>query len=241
MMFSSIRASKHIYPDWSLGVRDVDWDSGALRTISYTLDASVVAFDPLTSLLAVGTSCGTIRVFGSPGVEVTLDQTEPLRVQFLQFSASTGQIVSVDECNRLHIWDLTQISYRGPHLPQKTVVFECAISAISLSPSHTHLFIAFQTGEIRAYDLLCLKESPYSIPNLWRSHCQCMSRAGMDIPSTPSSEIPMDIVPHPRELKLMFVVFGGGVVQCDLVRSVVYHTVIKFDWFSGKPRSYLCI
>ncbi|KAF8846111.1 hypothetical protein BDN67DRAFT_16617 [Paxillus ammoniavirescens] len=216
-MFSSIRASRHIYPDWSLGVHDVDWDSGALQTISYTLDASVVAFDPLTSLLAVGTSCGTIRVFGSPGVEVTLDQTEPLRVQFLQFSASTGQIVSVDERNRLHIWYLTQISDRGPHLPQKTVVFECAISAISLSPSHTHIFIAFQTGEIRAYDLLCLKESPYSIPNLWRSHCQCMSRAGMDIPSTPSLEIPMDIVPHPRELKLMFIVFGGGVVQCDLV------------------------
>ncbi|KAF9225537.1 hypothetical protein BS17DRAFT_778739 [Gyrodon lividus] len=213
-MLSSIRASRHVFPDLSLGVRDVDdWDTGVLRTISYTLDASVVAFDPITSLLAVGTSHGTIRVFGSPGVEATLGLPEPLRIQFLQFSASTGQVVSVDERNQLHIWDLTQVG--DPYL-QKTVIFECAISAISLSPSHTHLFIAFQTGEIRAYDLLCLRESPYIIPSLWRSHCQRMSRAGMEILTTPASEILVDIVPHPRDLNLMLVVFGGGVVQCDL-------------------------
>ncbi|KAF9245858.1 lethal giant larvae like, C-terminal-domain-containing protein [Melanogaster broomeanus] len=213
----SIRAAKHVFPDLSLDVRDVDdWDTGVLRTFVYLLDASVVAVDPLTSLLAIGSSHGTIRVFGAPGVDVTLDLPEPLRVQFLQFSVSTGQILSVDERNRLHIWDLTQVGH--PRL-QKTVSFEYVHhSALSLSPAHTHLFIALQTGEIRTYDLLCLRASPYVIPNLWKSYCQRMSQAGMEIPSTPASEILVDIVPHTRDLNLIILVFGGGVVQCDLAR-----------------------
>ncbi|KIJ66213.1 hypothetical protein HYDPIDRAFT_26582 [Hydnomerulius pinastri MD-312] len=208
MMFG--RTTKHIFPDLSLRIRDVeDWDTGILRAINYTIDAVVIAFHPLASLLAVGTSTGVVRVFGAPGVDLTLNPPEPLRIQFLQFSTSTGQLICVDERNQLHIWDLNEAG--SPH-PQKTVVFECAIKQRSLT------FPFAYAREVKSYDLLCLKKSPYTIPNLWRTHCQQIAQAGMEIPSTPESDIPMDILCHPRDLNLMFVVFGGGVLLWDLTK-----------------------
>lgn len=51
---------------------------------------------------------------------------------------------------------------------RKSWPFDCRVSDISLSPSHTHALVALQTEGIKTYDLLNCQLSPYTIPSLWK-------------------------------------------------------------------------
>lgn len=220
MLFSKLtsRHQSEAFSDLTTTKEVGDWHPNILRVLNFHFDVVTIAFDPTLGLLSSGTSSGVIRIFGAPGVDVSLDLPEPLQVSFLRFSASTRQLVCIDERDQLHVWDLSQV---GRPLHQQTSALDSCVSDISLSPFHTHALIVFQTGEIRAYDLLSLQMSPYMIPNLWKLHIEDVN-ATMKLPSDPAMEIPIEIVCHPRNLKWIFVVFTGGVVLCDLAkRSVV--------------------
>ncbi|KAG2156546.1 lethal giant larvae like, C-terminal-domain-containing protein [Suillus bovinus] len=204
---------KHVLADLSTGQRDPDdWDIGRLRTVQYFLDTRVLTYEPILSLLAVGTASGLICVIGGPGVESSVQTPEGSPVKILQLAASTDKLLSVDERDRLHIWNLKDLTE-----PPKSTRFDHAINAIMLSPSHTHVFLALQSGEIRTYDLLCLKKSPYIIPNLWNMFQTKIASSVVDpLHALPGCNIPVDLVAHPRDLNLIFVAFGGGIVLYDL-------------------------
>ncbi|KAG1904773.1 lethal giant larvae like, C-terminal-domain-containing protein [Suillus fuscotomentosus] len=197
---------KHVLPDLSTGQRDPDdWKIGRLRTVDYLLDTRVLTYEPTLSLLAVGTADGLIYVVGGPGVESSVQTPEGSPVKILQLAASTDRLLSVDERDRLHIWNLKDLTE-----PPKSTRFDHAINAVMLSPSHTHVFLALQSGEIRTYDLLCLKKSPYVIPNLWNMFQTKIASSVVDpLHALPGCTIPVDLVAHPRDLNLMFVAFGG--------------------------------
>lgn len=210
---SSTRQSK-AFSDLTV-TKDVgDWDPGILRVLNYHFDVVAITFDPVFGLLASGTSSGVIRIFGAPGVDVSLDLPEPLPVSFLRFSTSTRQLVCIDARDQLHVWDLSQV---GHPLHQQTTALDSGVSDISLSPFHTHALILFLTGEIRAYDLLSFQMSPYVIPNLWKLYIAGVN-VTMKLPPDPVMEMPMEIVSHPRDPNWIFVVFRGGVVLCDLAK-----------------------
>lgn len=204
---------KHVLTDLSTGQRDPDhWEIGRLRTVEYFLDTRVLTYEPTLSLLAVGTASGLICVVGGPGVESLVQTPDGSPVKILQLAASTDKLLSVDERDRLHIWNLKDLTE-----PPKSTRFDHAINAVMLSPSHTHVFLALQSGEIRTYDLLCLKKSPYVIPNLWNMfQTKIASSVADPLHALPGCNIPVDLVAHPRDLNLIFVAFGGGVVLYDL-------------------------
>ncbi|KAG1864661.1 lethal giant larvae like, C-terminal-domain-containing protein [Suillus subalutaceus] len=212
---------RHVLADLSTGQRDPDdWEIGRLRTVDYLLDTRVLTYEPTLSLLAVGTTLfllpgtasGLICVVGGPGVESSVQTPEGSPVKILQLAASTDKLLSVDERDRLHIWNLKDLTE-----PPKSTRFDHAINAVMLSPSHTHIFLALQSGEIRTYDLLCLKKSSYVIPNLWNMFQTKIASSVVDpLHALPGCNIPVDLVAHPRDLNLIFVAFGGGVVLYDL-------------------------
>lgn len=204
---------RHVLADLSTGRRDPDdWEIGKLRTVDYLLGTRVLTYEPTLSLLAVGTASGLICVLGSPGVESSVQMPEGSPVKILQLAASTDKLLSVDERDRLHIWNLKDLNE-----PPKSTRFDHAINAVMLSPSHTHIFLALQSGEIRTYDLLCLKKSPYVIPNLWNMFQTKIASSVVDpLHALPGCNIPVDLVAHPRDLNLILVAFGGGVVLYDL-------------------------
>lgn len=204
---------RRVLADLSTGQRDPDdWEIGRLRTVDYFLDTRVLTYEPTLSLLAVGTASGLICVVGGPGVECSVQTPKGSPVKILQLAASTNKLLSVDDHDQLHIWNLKDLTE-----PPKSTRFDHAINAIMLSPSHTHVFLALQSGEIRTYDLLCLKKSPYVIPNLWNMFQTKIASSVVDpMHVLPGCNIPVDLVAHPRDLNLIFVAFGGGVVLYDL-------------------------
>ncbi|KAI0778696.1 lethal giant larvae like, C-terminal-domain-containing protein [Trametes elegans] len=223
-MFSS-HAVKNL-PDLSLDLSDpADWEPGTLRTIPYHLDLTAVATDPVSGLFAVGTARGVLYIYGSPGVECKVKITEPagLRVKFLQFAVSAFKLLCIDEHDRLHVWDL---AYPGRPKLQRITGFGLPVNAIITSSSHTHAFVALGDGEIKTYDLLCGRVSPYSIPNQWRLYEKKSLASSMSIGGATGSDVIIDIAIHPRDLNLLFAVYEGGVLVSDLKEQ---NTVRAFE------------
>ncbi|KAJ7492344.1 WD40 containing snare-dependent exocytosis protein [Mycena latifolia] len=202
------------YADLSADLRDQsDFNVAALRSFEYPLNVTTLAVEPITGLLAIGTATGTIHIFGGVSVETKLTLPEPVKVKFLQFSSSTFQLVCLDERSQLHIFDLS--SFGRPKLAT-SARFDQATS-LTLSPSHSHAFIALESGEIRTYDLLCLRKSSYKIPNMWHLYEEKTMANRMDMPA-PASQLPIETVVHPRDLNLLFVAYSGGIILSDLTQ-----------------------
>ncbi|CAK5280636.1 unnamed protein product, partial [Mycena citricolor] len=178
----------------------------------YPLDVSAIAVDPVTSLLAIGTGSGFVHIFGGPSVEIQLVLPEPAKVRFLSFANATFQLVCLDERSQLYVWELS--AFGKPKLVAATR-FDNATSLV-VSPSHSHAFIALESGEIRTYDLLCLCKSPYKMPNMWALY-EAKTMADQS-EALPGSEIPVEVVVHPRDLNLLFVAYSGGVILSDLTQ-----------------------
>ncbi|KAH9947113.1 lethal giant larvae like, C-terminal-domain-containing protein [Amylocystis lapponica] len=204
------------YADLSAELSDeLDWQPGFLKTLVHHLDVTAFAIEPVSGLLAVGTSGGVVSIHGSPGVECRLVITEPpaSRVRILQFAASLFKLLCVDDHDRLHIWDLTT---PGRPKMQRIVNLPQPINSLTVSPSHAHAFIALANGVVKTYDLLCLRMSPYATPNLWAAYEKDIQSKGMPAIATPGSMVTVDVVVHPRDLNLLFVAYGGGVILSDL-------------------------
>lgn len=153
--------------DLSLELRDPDlWSVGTLRSLDYPLNITTLSFEPVSGLLAVGTRNGIIYVFGASGVEIKLSLPKPVGIKFLQFATSSFQLVCLDDTSVLHLWSLETYGY-PKHLA--SVRFDLT-NSLTVSPSHNHALLSLDAGEIRSYDLLCCRKSPYVIPNLWKLH-----------------------------------------------------------------------
>ncbi|KAF7311134.1 WD40 containing SNARE-dependent exocytosis protein [Mycena chlorophos] len=206
---------KHtVYADFSSDLKDPpDWNIAALRTFEYPSKVTAVAVEPIAGLLAIGTANGQVHVFGGPSVEAKLLLPEPLAVKFVQFAQATFQVVCLDAGSHLHIWDLSV--FGRPKLVASAKFDNAA--CLTLSPSHSHAFIALESGEVRTYDLLCLRKSEYRMPNMWALYEDKTMATRVD-PPLPGSGFPVDTVAHPRDLNLLFVVYSGGVILSDLTQ-----------------------
>ncbi|KAJ7170200.1 WD40 containing snare-dependent exocytosis protein [Mycena filopes] len=204
---------RNVFTDLSADLRDkTDWKPATLRSFEYPLNITAVAVEPLAGLLAVGTATGTIHIFGGPSVEAKLLLPESAKVKFLQFSSSTFQLVCLDEGSRLLIWDLSPVG--RPKLVA-SAKFDHA-TTLTLSPSHSHAFIALESGECRTYDLQCLRKSEYRMPNMWHLYEEKTMATRMNPVSAPP--FPVETVVHPRDLNLLFVAYAGGIILSDLTQ-----------------------
>ncbi|OOF99786.1 hypothetical protein ASPCADRAFT_203594 [Aspergillus carbonarius ITEM 5010] len=125
---------------------------------------SAIAYDPVQSLLAVGTSDtqfghGQIYVFGQRRVSVVFSLPRKASAKFIQFCAD--KLVSVDSKSEISIFSLatrqTLVSYAPPS----------HASALLTDPSLDYAFIGLQNGDIIAYDLDRETMTPFRVPNLW--------------------------------------------------------------------------
>ncbi|KAJ3517877.1 hypothetical protein NLJ89_g226 [Agrocybe chaxingu] len=208
--------SKHHEPvlaDLSTDLNDPnDWNVGNLRTFDFPPNITTLAVEPIAGILAAGTATGAIHLFGGPSVESKITLPEPVGVRLLHFSVSTYTVVCLDDRNQLHIYDLLEF---GKPKYVTSARFD-QTNSITLSPSHTHVFLAMQNGEVRTYDLACRRKSSYIMPNMWKLYEESVAVSGVLSLTQPTPPDGVEIVVHPRNLNLIFVAYAGGVILTDL-------------------------
>ena len=104
---------------------------------------SAIAYDPIQSLIAVGTSdtqfgSGQIYVFGQRRVSVVFEFPRKASARFLQFCA--GKLISIDSRNEICVYSLATgrmvVSYAPPG----------QVTALLTDPSLDYAFIGLQNG-----------------------------------------------------------------------------------------------
>jgi syntaxin-binding protein 5 len=167
-----------------------------LGTLSLHGEISCQAYDPVQSLLAIGTKSGGIALFGAPAVSLCWQPKLGFGIKLLAFKPNTPYLAVIDIKDSLMIYDLSSLS---PVTQEPTRICVTSLRGHSTcihapAAGHSHIFIGFREGSIDAFDVLAGKLSPYRIPNLWLAQEDMMRRSGMlDAPRKGHTPACMDI------------------------------------------------
>ncbi|TVY57603.1 Lethal(2) giant larvae protein SRO77-like [Lachnellula cervina] len=157
-----------------------------------------LAYDPVQSLLAIGTNettfgSGQIYVFGQQRVQATFTLPRRASVKTLQFVAD--RLVSLDTKNEVIIWDLLTQKKIASYAPPGVV------AVLVTDPMLDWALIGLQSGDIIAYDLEGEKLAPLRLPNFWRERSprsRLLSIVSMQL--------------HPRDIGQLLIGYTEGAV-----------------------------
>ncbi|KAF9676942.1 hypothetical protein SADUNF_Sadunf08G0055700 [Salix dunnii] len=124
--------------------------------------ASVLAFDHIQSLLAIGTLDGRIKVIGGHNIEGLLVSPKQLPFKYLEFLQNQGFLVSVSSENEIQVWDLEQRRIAS------TLQWESNITAFSVIFASSYMYVGDEHGMVYVlkYDAeeVKLVPMPYHVP-----------------------------------------------------------------------------
>ncbi|KAI0474217.1 lethal giant larvae like, C-terminal-domain-containing protein [Xylaria cf. heliscus] len=159
---------------------------------------SCVAYDPVQSLIAVGTNesrfgSGKIYVFGQSRVQKFFVPSRPRSFADIQFCAN--RLISLDTKNEVTIWDLDTgdkiTSFQAPGL----------VARMLTDPMLDWCFLGLQTGEVYAYDLDRERLSQFRLPNFWSAR---------DPRARAVTLVSLQI--HPRDVGRLLIGYSHGAV-----------------------------
>lgn len=159
---------------------------------------SCLAYDPIQSLLAVGTNeskfgNGQIYVFGQGRIQKQFLLSKPGSIRSLHFSAN--RLISVNTRGELTIWDLDT--------GKRIAGGACGSAVVSVvtDPMLDWALVGQSSGEVCAYDLDRERLSPFRTPNFWRE-------------KDPKSTMPhlVSIQLHPRDIGKLLIAYDHGAV-----------------------------
>ncbi|KAI4306839.1 hypothetical protein L6164_030083 [Bauhinia variegata] len=104
--------------------------------------ASILAFDHIQSLLAVGTLDGRIKVFGGDTIEGILFSPKQSPFKYLEFLQNQGFLVSVSNDNEIQVWDLERRQIAS------ALRWESAITAFSVIYGTCYMYIGSEHGMV---------------------------------------------------------------------------------------------
>ncbi|CAK7201931.1 Lethal(2) giant larvae sro7 [Sporothrix eucalyptigena] len=181
--------------------------------IRYGVDSQIscVAYDPVQSLMAVGTTQsrfgrGTIYVYGRGRVNKVIRPKGGASLRQIQFSAN--RLVSLDAKSELAMWNLDTGDRIGGSVSAGAAV--CMVT----DPMLDWAFLGLTNGDIVAYDLDRERLSPFRVPNLWRHRTDADPRARGGGPGTLASAA-MNLVMmqlHPRDAGQLLIGYSTGAV-----------------------------
>ncbi|KAF1843938.1 uncharacterized protein K460DRAFT_418920 [Cucurbitaria berberidis CBS 394.84] len=169
-----------------------------IRNYGINSKVTQVAYDPVQSLIAIGTSesqfgNGQIYVFGQKRVEVVLPLPHRASVKILQFCAE--KLLCVDSRNDLSVYSLESKKLVNAHSPP------AKITALHSDPTIDYALLGTQHGEVFAYDLDRETLTPFKIPNLWREK---YPRSRL------TSVVTLSL--HPRDIGSLLIGYSTGAV-----------------------------
>lgn len=173
---------------------------------------STLAYDPVQSLLAVGTrnsqfGPGQIYIFGQGRVQVVFPlPSHGATVQTLQFCAE--KLICLTSRHELCLYSMIEMTMIASHSPYGTVTAMCT------DPTLDYAFIGMQTGEVLAYDLDRENLAPFKIPNLWQEQ-DPRARA------TPIVSLQL----HPRDVGTLLIGYtvGAAIYSFKLAKAMKFY------------------
>lgn len=177
--------------------------------IPYT--STIIAFDAVQRLMAIGTLDGRIKIIGGDNIEGLLISPKKLPYKYLEFLDNKGLIMGVSNENDIQVWDLQcrKLSY--------SLQWEANITAFA-AISGTHLiFVGDENGlfSVLKYDLdeEKLFIMPYNIPAKLLS-----DSVGVSIPN--QQQI-VGILPQPGTLgtRVLIAYENGLIILWDICES----------------------
>ncbi|XP_059428888.1 uncharacterized protein LOC132162629 isoform X1 [Corylus avellana] len=88
------------------GLTSADLDPRITTHYGVPYTASILAFDPIQRLLAIGTLDGRIKVVGGDGIEGLLISPKQLPYKNIEFLQNQGYLVSISNDNDIQVWSL---------------------------------------------------------------------------------------------------------------------------------------
>ncbi|KAL8674317.1 MAG: hypothetical protein Q9168_001310 [Polycauliona sp. 1 TL-2023] len=159
---------------------------------------SALAYDPVQSLLAVGTNDtqfggGQIYVFGQSRVSVVLPLPRKSSVKSIQFVVD--KLVCVDSKNEISVFSLETSRIISTYTPPGSV------TVLLTDPTLDFALVGLQNGEVVAYDLDRQHPAPLRIPNLWRQQ----------YPKSRLTSV-LTLALHPRDIGSLLIGYNAGAV-----------------------------
>jgi syntaxin-binding protein 5 len=151
--------------DLSLGITPDLFGIDDLARYGVNSQISALAYDPVQSLLAVGTrhsqfGPGLVYVFGRSRIQHVFPlPPRGASTQALQFCGE--KLVCLDTKHDLSIFSLDLRKVHGSYSPPGSVVVLCT------DPMLDYALLGLQNGDILAYDMDRASMAPFKIPNLW--------------------------------------------------------------------------
>ncbi|XP_042050091.1 uncharacterized protein LOC121795616 isoform X1 [Salvia splendens] len=102
--------------------------------------ASMLAFDPIQRLLAVGTLDGRIKVIGGDNIEGLLISPKLLPLKYLEFLQNQGFIVSITSDNDIQVWSLERRSIAC------SLQWDSIVTAFSVINGSTFMYVGDEYG-----------------------------------------------------------------------------------------------
>ncbi|CAH8663483.1 unnamed protein product [Schistosoma haematobium] len=81
---------------------------GKISVQGFPHQPTCIAFDPVQRIVAVGTKCGFIRIFGRPGVDCSISHPSASAVLQIFFLVNEGGLVSICGDDVAHLWNIRQ-------------------------------------------------------------------------------------------------------------------------------------
>lgn len=156
-------------PDLSAELKAYPFAPSFVASLAIQGDISALAYDPVQSLLAVGTKHGVLYVFGAPAVALSFGPKPANSIKLLAFKPGTALLLAIDAKDTLLIYDLAAVGVNPTtHVqePQRHAVhsLRSVATCLEVSAVHAHAFIGFRDGTVDCYDTVdcysnCLSSS----------------------------------------------------------------------------------
>lgn len=248
------------HTDWSRSLANAHLSSagtfneGLLAGLALPGEVTAMAFEPVQGFLAVGTTLGTIHLFGSPAVQLSFSLRPAHRVNHIAFKSDTGLLICIDERDNISVYDLARPDpqiraahgsssnqYRAssastghsitgpphPDTPQRVGAHTVRnkVMCIEVSSAHAHMFLGLRDGTVDTFDLETMRSSPYRVPNLWWEEEEILRKSGVpDAPSRRHVPLIIDIKAHPKDINQMLLAYEGGAILLDVRERAVLKT-----------------
>ncbi|XP_057979666.1 uncharacterized protein LOC131165686 isoform X2 [Malania oleifera] len=174
--------------------------------------ASILAFDPIQHLLAVGTLDGRIKVIGGDNIEGLLISPNRSPFKNLEFLHNQGLLVSVSNENDVQVWDLEHRCLAS------SVLWESNITAFSVIYGTNYMYIGDEHGllSVLKYDTEehKLLHLPYHV------RADSIAAAGISLPDHLSvvGTLPQ---PHSQGNRVLIAYENGLIILWDISKDQV--------------------